>query len=106
LKAEDGSLYITSKHNILKVAYRAVVRRWWKIIFYKDAFAIEVGIFRPFFSDEIHFAGYKVLGVNKTKWTHWTDWTQGFFWGDVIGLIGLIGLIGGINFINSILWSG
>ena len=72
LKAEDVSLYITAKLNIREVAYRAVVRRWWKIIFYKDAFAIEVGIFRPFFSDEVHFAGLKVGGVNESKWTHWS----------------------------------
>jgi hypothetical protein len=31
-----------------------------------------VGEFGTFFSDEIHFAGYKVLGINKTKWSHWS----------------------------------
>jgi len=75
--------------NIREVAHRAVMRRGWFVIFYKDAFAIEVGIFRSFFSDEVHFAGLKIGWENESKWTHW--------------LMGVGGVIDGFNFINSIL---
>lgn len=70
LKAEVDVVRIIVGLNIREVAYRAVVRRWWIIIFYKDAFAIQVGIFRSFFSDEVHFAGLKVGWENETKWSH------------------------------------
>ena len=56
--------------GVREVAYRAVVRRWWIIIFYKHAFAIEVDEFRSFFSDEVHFTGLKVGWENESKWSH------------------------------------
>lgn len=56
--------------GVREVAYRAVVRRWWIIIFYKHAFAIEVDEFRSFFSDEVHFTGLKVGWGDKSKWSH------------------------------------
>ena len=58
--------------NICEVAHRTLMRRMWIIIFYKHAFAIEVGIFRSFFSDEVHFAGLKIGWGNKSKWTHYS----------------------------------
>jgi hypothetical protein len=89
LNAEVVVARIILDPNIREVAYRAVMRRGWKVIFYKDAFAIEVGIFRSFFSDEVHFAGLKVGWKNETKWSHWLDGVD---------------VIDGFNFINSILW--
>ena len=73
LKAEVDVVRIIGNLCVREVAYRAVVTRWWIIIFYKDAFAIEVGIFRSFFSDEVHFAGLKVDWENKSKWSHWSS---------------------------------
>ena len=70
LKAEVDVVRIIGNLGVREVAYRAVVRRWWIIIFYKDAFAIQVGIFRSFFSDEVHFAGLKVGWENESKWSH------------------------------------
>ena len=63
-------LSIISNLNIREVGHRAVVRCRWIIIFYKHAFAIEVGKFWPFFLDEVHFAGLKVDWMNKSKWSH------------------------------------
>jgi hypothetical protein len=73
LKAEVDVVWIIGNLNIREVAHRAVMRRGWFVIFYKDAFAIEVGIFRSFFSDEVHFAGLKIGWEKKPKWTHWLD---------------------------------
>jgi len=73
LKAEVDVVRVIGNLGVREVAYRAVVRRWWIIIFYKDAFAIQVGIFRSFFSDEVHFAGLKVGWENESKWSHWLD---------------------------------
>ena len=74
LNAEVVVARIMYNMDIREVTYRAVMRRWWKVIFYKDAFAIEVGKFRSCFSDEVHFAGLKVGWENESKWTHWLDW--------------------------------
>ena len=65
LKAQVGVARIISTLNIREVTHRAIMRRRGIIIFYKDAFAIHVGIFWPFFADEVHFAGDKVGWVNK-----------------------------------------
>ena len=74
LKAEVDVVWIIGNLGVREVAYRAVMRRGWFVIFYKDAFAIEVGKFRSFFSDEVHFAGLKIGWENKPNWTHWLDW--------------------------------
>ena len=63
----------------------------WIDIFYKHAFAIEVGKFWTFFSDEVHFARLKVGWENESKRSQWLDGVD---------------VIGGFNFINSILWLG
>ena len=73
LKTEVDVVRIIGNLGVREVAYRAVVRRWWFVIFYKDAFAIEVGIFRSFFSDEVHFAGLKIGWENESKWSHWSS---------------------------------
>jgi hypothetical protein len=73
LNAEVVVARIIIDPNIREVAYRAVMRRGWKVIFYKDAFAIEVGIFWSFFSDEVDFAGLKIGWENKSKWSHWSS---------------------------------
>ena len=70
LQAEVDVVRIIGNLGVREVAYRAVVRRWWIIIFYKHAFAIEVGKFWPFFSDEVHFAGLKVDWENESNWSH------------------------------------
>ena len=92
LKAEVDVVWIIVHLNIREVAHCAVMRRWWFVIFYKDAFAIEVCKFRSFFSDEVHFAGLKIGWENESKWTHCLDGVDG------------VDVIGGFNFINSILW--
>ena len=74
LKAEVDVVWIIVHLNIREVAHCALMRRGWFVIFYKDAFAIEVGKFRSCFSDEVHFAGLKVGWENESKWTHWLDW--------------------------------
>ena len=74
LKAEVDVVWIIGNLGVREVAYRAVMRRGWFVIFYKDAFAIEVGKFRSFFSDEVHFTGLKIGWENESKWTHWLDW--------------------------------
>jgi hypothetical protein len=70
LKTEVDVARIIGNLGVREVAYRAVVRRWWFVIFYKHAFAIQVGKFWPFFSDEVHFAGDKVDWRNKSQWSH------------------------------------
>jgi hypothetical protein len=42
------------------VTHRTLMRRSRILVFYKDAFAIQMDKFWPFFTDEIHFAGDKV----------------------------------------------
>ncbi len=56
--------------GVREVTYRAVMLGRWIIIFYKHAFGIQVGKFRTFFSDEVHFAGDKVGWENESKWSH------------------------------------
>ena len=71
LQAEVDIVWIIVDLGVREVTYRAVMRRGWFVIFYKDAFAIEVGKFWTFFSDEVHFAGLKVGWENESKWSHW-----------------------------------
>lgn len=70
LKTEVDVVRIIVCLNMREVAHRTLMRRMWIIIFYKHAFAIEVGIFRSFFLDEVHFSGLKIGWENKSKWTH------------------------------------
>ena len=71
LKAEvDGCVGIIVRLNIREVAHRALMGRRRILIYYKHTLAIEVGKFRSFFTDEIHFAWLKVGWENKSKWTH------------------------------------
>jgi len=60
LQAEVDVVRIIGNLCVREVAYRAIMLGRWIIIFYKNAFGIQVGKFRPFFSDEVHFAGDKV----------------------------------------------
>lgn len=73
LKAEVDVVCVIGNLNIREVAHCAIMRRGWFVIFYKDAFAIEVGIFRSFFSDEVHFAGLKIGWGDKSKGSHWSS---------------------------------
>ena len=84
LKAEVDVVWIIGNLGVREVAYRAVMRRGWFVIFYKDAFAIEVGKFRSFFSDEVHFAGLKIGWEDKSKWSHWLMGLMGFGLVDVM----------------------
>ncbi len=60
LKAEVDVICIIVRLNICEVTHRTLMRRSRILVFYKDAFAIQMDKFWPFFADEIHFAGDKV----------------------------------------------
>ena len=66
LKIKVGVVRVIGNLDVREMAYRAIMLGRWIIIFYKDAFAIQVGIFWPFFSDEVYFAGDKVGWGNKS----------------------------------------
>ena len=65
LQAEVGVARIIGNLRVCEVAYRAMILGRWIIIFYKHAFAIQVGKFWPFFADQVHFPGDKVGWRNK-----------------------------------------
>lgn len=62
---------VTSNHYVCKLCYCALIRTIWIYIFYKDAFAIEVSVFRSFFLDEIHFSRLKVFRMDKFESSYW-----------------------------------
>jgi hypothetical protein len=70
LQADVDVVRIIGNMGVREVAYRAIMLGRWIIIFYKDAFAIEVGKFWTFFSDEVHFARLKVGWENESEWSH------------------------------------
>ena len=71
LKAQvDGCVDIIVRLNICEVAHCTLMGRRRILIYYKHTLAIEVGKFRSFFADEIHFSGCKVGWWNKPKWSH------------------------------------
>jgi hypothetical protein len=70
LKAEVDVGCIIGNLGVREMAHRAIIRGRWIIIFYKHAFAIQVGKFRTFFSDEVHFSGDKVGWGDKSEWSH------------------------------------
>ena len=70
LQAEVDVVRIIGNMGVREVAYRAIMLGRWIIIFYKHAFAIQVGKFRSFFADEIHFSGDKVGWGDKSEWSH------------------------------------
>ena len=59
LKIKVGVVRVIGNLDVREMASRAIMLGRWIIIFYKDAFAIQVGIFWPFFSDEVQFSGDK-----------------------------------------------
>ena len=67
-------LCFISTLDVREVAHRALMGRRRILIYYKHTLAIEVGKFRSFFADEVHFAGCKVGWENESKWTHWSSW--------------------------------